>query len=762
MKKFFLFFIFLPFLLQAQYGNIIPQPVSLTYHPGSFLIDGNTSIQFNTTQQDLLAAADFLNNAITRISGLQLPINKKTGKTIHLNISQTAQVGDEGYLLKVLPTEISIQANTKTGIVYGMQSLLQTLPAIRTNATLQVPCMDVIDYPRFQWRGMHLDVCRHFFGPAFIKEYIDLMAAYKFNVFHWHLVDDQGWRIEIKKYPKLTEIGAWRVDETDKVWGDRPQAKPGEPATYGGYYTQDQIKDIVAYAAARNITIVPEIEMPGHVASAIASYPELSCTQKPQLPLTGGDYTGISSNYCAGNDDVFTFLENVLTEVMALFPSNYIHIGGDEVDKTSWKNCPKCQARMKANGLKDENELQSYFIKRIEDFIVSKQRKIIGWDEIIEGGLAPQAAVMSWRGEAGGIEAAKLHHHVVMTPGKPCYFDHYQAGPAGEPLAIGGMNTLKDVYDYEPVPKELSASEAAYVMGAQANLWTEYITTPEHAEYMVLPRMLALSEVLWSPKESRNWESFNARLKAHFKAFGQKGYNYCPGNFTVNIKPSAANGKLTVLLSSDIINGKIFYTLDGTEPTMQSNQYVGPIEINQSVTLKSSVAVNNQIMGVQAARQNFVMHKGIGSAVSYTNPISKYYMADGPNTLTDGVRGNYALGNYWLGFSEKDLVATVDLGAIKNISSIALGCLQKYNDWVFLPQNVKFEVSEDGIHFKEINIVQNPNDINTREIIYDFKTTFSTLPARYIRVTGKNNLCPPGHSGAGKPGWIFADEIVVD
>jgi hexosaminidase len=306
-------------------------------------------------------------------------------------------------LLNVTPKSITISANTHRGLIYGIQSLLQTLPAIRTNAALQVPCLEIVDYPRFAYRGMHLDVSRHFFGPEFVKTYIDLIASYKMNTFHWHLVDDQGWRIEIKKYPKLTSVGAWRVDQNDIAWGSRPQAKPGEAATYGGYYTQEQIKDIIRYAEERNISIIPEIEMPGHVASAIASYPYLSCTQKPQLPLTGGNYSGMASGYCAGNDSVFTFLENVLAEVIQLFPSKYIHIGGDELDKEPWKVCPRCQARIKKEGLKNVDELQSYFIKRIEKFVNSKNRKIIGWDEILEGGLAPDATVMSWRGETGGI-----------------------------------------------------------------------------------------------------------------------------------------------------------------------------------------------------------------------------------------------------------------------------------------------------------------------------------------------------------------------
>ncbi|MBL0024987.1 MAG: family 20 glycosylhydrolase [Saprospiraceae bacterium] len=763
MKKLFLVLVLASNLLIAQRNvSIIPQPVSLQINQGAFVIDNSTAVKFNTADKELKLAVNFFSAAIRNISGKTLLLNDVAKNNIVFKIAKTNGIGDEGYTLNVSPSSITIVANTKAGVIYGIQSLLQTLPAIRTNEVLQVPCMSITDFPRFKYRGMHLDVSRHFFSPEFVKEYINLLASYKMNTFHWHLVDDQGWRIEIKKYPLLTSVGAWRVDQTDKVWASRPQAKTGEAATYGGYYTQEQIKDIIKYAAERNVTIIPEIEMPGHVASAIASYPALSCTQQQQLPLTGGNYSGMSSNYCAGNDSVFTFLENVLTEVIALFPSKYIHIGGDEVEKGPWKVCPKCQTRIKSSHLENEDGLQSYFIKRIEKFINSKNRKIIGWDEILEGGLAPEATVMSWRGEAGGIEAAKAHHDVIMTPGSPVYFDHYQAGPEGEPLAIGGMNTLKKVYDYEPIPKELNAAEAKYVLGAQANLWAEYITTAEQVEYMVLPRMLALAEVVWSPKENKNWENFNERLKNHFKAFGQRGLHYSLGNFTVSIKPSSQNGRLFVDLSTEILNAAIYYTTDGTEPTLSSNIYAIPIEINASLLLIASTILNGQIMGVKAARQNFVMHKAIGKNVTYTNPLSRYYQADGPNSLTDGVRGTAAVGKYWHGFNGDDLIAIIDMGEEKNIQNIAIGCLQNYNDWIFLPQSVKFETSNDGNVFTEIKTVNNPIDINTKSVMFDFKTDFPILSVRYIRVTAKNNLCPPDHNGAGKPAWIFADEIVVE
>ncbi len=748
----------------AQEVNIIPQPVSLEKREGSFVIDQNTSVKISKVNKELQAVAGFFSSYIHSISGIALAVNSQKKKSIEFKIAKTADIGEEGYLLHVSPSAIVITANTKAGIIYGMQSIFQTLPAIRTNAVLQIPSMEVKDYPRFKWRGMHLDVSRHFFSPGLVKEYIDLMASYKMNTFHWHLVDDQGWRIEIKKYPKLTQTGAWRVDQNDKIWNERPQAKEGEAATYGGYYTQQQIKEIIAYAAQRNVTIVPEIEMPGHVASAIASYPELSCTQQPQLPLTGGNYTNMTSNYCAGNDSVFLFLQNVLTEVINLFPSPYIHIGGDEVDKGSWKKCAKCQARIRSEGLKNEEELQSYFIKRIEKFVVSRNRKMIGWDEILEGGLAPEATVMSWRGETGGIEAAKMDHDVVMTPGNPVYFDHYQGDPATEPLAIGGFNTLKKVYDYEPVPKELNEQQAKHVLGAQANLWTEYVTTTEHVEYMVLPRMLALAEVVWSPKETRNWNSFNERLQSQFKGFDQRGLHYSKGNFKVDIKPSSQNGQLFVTLSTEAYKGEVYYTTNGDQPTTQSKKYTDPVLIDSSLVLKAIAVVDGKSKSGMPAQQSFVMHKAIGQDVSYANPVSRYYRADGPNSLTDGVRGSDAVGKYWHGFSGRDLIATIDLGKEQSVHSISLGCLQHYRDWIMMPQWVKFETSVDGKKFAEVATVNNTVPLNEQaSTIKDFTGDFSPQKTRFVRVTAKVlDALPKGHSGEGKPAWIFADEIIIN
>nr|WP_294905426.1 family 20 glycosylhydrolase [uncultured Lacibacter sp.] len=760
----FLLLLACPFTLFAQQVSIIPQPVELKLNEGNFSIDKNTTVQFNASQAALKPAIDFFLNAVKDISGIPLQQNKPAAKKVEFILAAQTAFKPEAYSLTVTPSLIQIKASSYAGIFYGIQSVLQTLPQVRTNAALLVPCMQINDEPRFKWRGMHLDVSRHFFSADVVKQYINLMAMYKMNTFHWHLVDDQGWRIEIKKYPKLTSTAAWRVDQNDKVWGSRPQAKPGEDATYGGYYTQEQVKEIIAYAKTRNVTVVPEIEMPGHVASAIAAYPQLSCTQLPQLPLTGGNYNNMSSNYCAGNEEVFSFLQDVLTEVIDLFPSTYIHIGGDEVDKGPWKKCERCQARMKKEGLKNEEELQSYFIKRMEKFIVSKKRKMIGWDEILEGGLAPEATVMSWRGEAGGIEAAKMHHDVVMTPGSPCYFDHYQAGPEGEPLAIGGFNTVKKVYDYEPIPKELSAEQHKYVLGAQGNVWTEYISTAEHLEYMVLPRMLALAETVWSPAAAKNWNDFSRRLQFHFKAFEAKGLHYSPGNFTVDIKPAAKNGKLEVALFSEVPTASILYTTDGSVPTVSSAVYTQPIAVESTQTIRAVTVQNGKIMNLQPVEQRFVMHKAVGANVQYAFAPSRSYMADGMNSLTDGVRGKSAVNKFWHGFNKNNLVATVDLGTEKTISRVSLGCLQHYRDWIFLPTAVKFEVSLDGKTFTEVATVQNDVPVNTLALtIKDFTAKFAATNARYVRVTAFTlEACPKGHPGEGKPAWTFADELEVE
>jgi hexosaminidase len=772
-------FMCLSFLAKAQQTPpIIPHPLSMEVKNGSFLIDNNVSIRTLSKDKAVADVMRFFTNYVKQITGVSLPQNVVKNKSIEFKIEKISEIGEEGYTLSVTPLSIVIKANTSKGLFYGVQSLMQTLPFIRTNQVPQIPCMEIKDTPRFAWRGFMLDVSRHFFSIEMIKEVIDIMASYKMNVFHWHLTDGPGWRLEIKKYPKLTEQAAWRIDDWGKPWNWAEVAFNADKnkATYGGYYTQAQAKEIVAYAAARNITVVPEIEMPGHSQAAMAAFPELSCHPLVHFGTSGDFYANkVEGNYCAGNDAAFAFLQDVLTEVMAIFPSKYIHVGGDEVEKDSWKKCSKCQARMKTEGLKDENELQSYFIRRMEKFLTSKNRKLIGWDEILEGGLAPEATVMSWRGEAGGIQAAKMKHPVVMSPTTPCYFDYYQGDPETEPAAFGGFNTLKKVYDYEPIPAEMTAEDAKYVLGAQANLWTEMIRKREGVEYMILPRLLALSEAVWSPKTQRNWLGFNQRLQPHMVGFEHKGLHYSKGNFKVDIKPVVENGKISISLESEntatqsvvaqyALKGVIHYTTDGSMPTTGSPKYDKPFEVNKAMTVKAALAVNNQIMTLKPAEQSFTFNKATGKNVQYATPFNKNYPANGANSLTDGFRGTKDHGKQWHSFSGKDMVATIDMGTPTAASSIMIGCLQNYGSWIFYPQSVKFEVSEDEQSFKEIKTVQNtiPPTSGSAQI-QDFKVTFTEQKVKSIRITAKNlGVCPKGHPGEGGEAWIFLDEIIVE
>lgn len=535
MKNSIIILLSVVFLLSACQKNkpidlaVIPQPQSVEMGDTEFKLYRNTIIVYEDNKE-LIQQADYFTGLIYNTFGI-----KTTGKTlaeakgnsmIILKLdTESEDLGEEGYKLKIKESKIVISANTPRGTFYGLQSLFQIMLSCNMivdhdDMQIMIPSATIVDKPRFPYRGMHLDVCRHMFPVEFIKKYIDILAYYKFNTFHWHLTEDQGWRIEIKKYPKLTEIGAWRNETLIGHGGKKPFKYDGK--RYGGYYTQDEVREIVAYAAERQITVIPEIEMPGHSLAALTAYPELGCT--------GGQYEvaqrwGVFDDIYCTKDSTFVFLENVLLEVMELFPSEYIHIGGDEAPKTKWKECPVCQNTIKREGLADEHELQSYFIHRMEKFLNSHGRKIIGWDEILEGGLAPNATVMSWRGIEGGIAAAEMGHDAIMTPGSHCYFDHYQAGPEGEPLAIGGYTNLEKVYSYNPVPDSLSAENAIHILGAQANVWTEYIETPDHVEYMILPRMAALSEVLWTGQ--KDWEMFKSKIPTHFSSYDKLGYNYC-------------------------------------------------------------------------------------------------------------------------------------------------------------------------------------------------------------------------------------------
>ncbi len=524
--------------------TIIPKPIDIQVKNGRFIIDQNTKV---TADKDLEVEAQYLAEILSLSTGKEIQFTDKNTKgNINLIIDSSLE-SDEAYILSVDYNKVKISGKTAKGIFYGIQSLRQLIQkkvlCESESEIASIPATLITDAPRYAYRGMHLDVARHFFSVDFIKRYIDILAMHKMNSFHWHLTEDQGWRIEIKKYPKLTEVGALR---NGTIVGNYPGSE-NDNLKYGGYYTQEEVKEVIAYAAKNHITVIPEIELPGHSSAAIAAYPFLSCFPKensivPKGMISEGskkaqrngkpkivqESWGVYDDvYCAGKEETFEVLENILSEVIELFPSKYIHIGGDECPKGNWKRCPLCQKRKKEHGLKDEHELQSYFIQRIEKFVNSKGKNIIGWDEILEGGLAPNATVMSWRGNKGGIEAANAEHNVIMSPNSHCYFDHYQAKDrTNEPIAIGGFLPVEKVYSFDPTPDELEASKHKYILGGQANLWTEYIGTEEYAEYMLLPRLTALSESLWSQKKMKNWDDFKVRLSTFRKKYDELGLNY--------------------------------------------------------------------------------------------------------------------------------------------------------------------------------------------------------------------------------------------
>ncbi len=570
--------------------NIIPKPNSVIETKNQFTITHETKI-VTSGEKELEMVVDYLKEMILLPTGFLLEVNtsgEENAIILDLDESKEGNVGS--YELTVTDKNIKITANSAIGCFYGVQSLRQLLPPeIESKQNLaymewKIPGVKIQDEPRFQYRGLMLDVGRNMFPVEFIKKYIDLLALHKMNKFHWHLTEDQGWRIEIKKYPKLMEIAAFR-DET--VIGHAGNSDVYDGKRYGGYYTQEEVKEIVAYAKSRFVTVIPEIELPGHSQAALAAYPDLGCTGGPyQVATTWGVHSEV---YCAGKEKTFEFLKDVMDEVVDLFPSKYIHIGGDECPKTRWEECPDCQKRIKDEGLKNEHELQSYFIHRMEKYLLTKGRYIIGWDEILEGGLAPQATVMSWRGIAGGIEAAKQKHDVIMTPNSHCYLDYYQTDPSTQPLAIGGNLPLKRVYSYEPIPEELNKDEEQYILGVQGNVWTEYMNTPKYVEYMAYPRAIAIAEIGWSAKDDKDFNNFKKRLNNHYDRLDELFVNY----FYEIPKPEAKSTyipftrKTKVTLHKAIKGAKIFYTTDGSNPDENSATYKKPISMNESTTIKA-------------------------------------------------------------------------------------------------------------------------------------------------------------------------------
>ncbi|MGY4536197.1 hexosaminidase [Mucilaginibacter sp. UYNi724] len=644
------------------YAGIIPAPVSVKKTPGEFILSQETVIQADSPSNKAVQFfSSFLANSMAYNKQVGLRNARVSTTSIYLTSTNTEGLPVEGYRLTITPQQITV-AGKGAGLFYGIQTLIQLMPLERA-ATAKLPAVTIEDYPRFGYRGMMLDVCRHFFSVEFVKRYIDLMAAYKLNTFHWHLTDDQGWRIEIKKYPKLTTVGSRRAQSVIGNFKDRtPLQYDGVPVS--GFYTQDQIRDVIKYASERYITIVPEIEMPGHALAALTAYPELSCDPSQSYALA--EKWGVFNNIFCPTEKTFGFLQDVLTEVIDLFPSKYVHIGGDEAPKDIWKKNKFCQDLIKRLKLKDEHGLQSYFIQRMEKFVNSKGRSIIGWDEILEGGLAPNATVMSWRGEEGGIEAAKQHHDVIMTPSSQAlYFDHAQGKINQEPVGIGGSAPIQKTYAYNPTPAALTPDEQKYIKGVQANLWTEYITTETKVEYMILPRMLALSEVAWTPTANKNYKDFSeTRMPSHLARLDKNGFNYRVPPAIGGADTVMIGSTMTVNLKSPVKGAKVYYTIDGYTPRETELLYTGPmtypVPLDEYRDLKTIVITpSGKRSNITAAK---VFNKAPLAAVAYTGN-------------TPGLKYEASAGTY-VNTTQINSAAVIDTGVAKSFST-ALSAFKK-------------------------------------------------------------------------------------
>lgn len=745
--------------------NIIPCPQQVKVsNDAPFTLSAKTVISLGTNSQDMKRNANMLASYIEQATGIRPAIGKgKSGAAIILTIDKTI-ANAEGYKLDADAKQIRIAGASAAGVFYGIQTLRKSLPLVNGKASkVSIPAVHIADAPRFAYRGTHLDVSRHFVTADSVRQFIDMLALHNINRFHWHLTDDQGWRIEIKKYPLLTQIGSKRAQT---VIGHNSGKYDGKP--YSGFYTQKQIRDIVKYAADRYITIVPEIDLPGHMQAALAAYPDMGCT--------GGPYEvwqkwGVSDNVlCAGNNKTLTFIDNVLKEITKLFPSKYIHVGGDECPKTQWQKCPKCQARIKAlnleakDGHSAEERMQSYIITHASNYLKSLGRNTIGWDEILEGGLAEGATVMSWRGESGGIAAAKQHHDVVMTPNNYLYFDYYQSlDKANEPLSIGGYLPLETVYSYEPMPKELTADEARHIIGVQANIWTEYMPTFKQMQYMALPRLAALSEVQWSQPALKDYNSFTNRLTEFTHMYDRLGYNYAKHLYNVAIHVDSDNKWREILIHMTTAGkAEIRYTLDGTEPTVNSTLYTGAIVLQKSAKIRAAAFRDGKRSSVTS--QDISFNKATACPVELLQPTHKNYTYKGGATLTDGLLGDKGFGTgRWLGFSGNDLEAVIDLKQNTDVSSVSLNTCVDKGSWIFDARNIEVSVSADGKSFTKVASKSLPAlEEQTPDNIYTYELTFPQTTTRYVKVTAtsEHNI-PEWHGGKGKPAFLFVDEISV-
>jgi hexosaminidase len=775
-----LFSLFFCVTVFSQQINIIPQPASIKQPKIAAKFSITPATQIVLEGSNLENCAGFFNNYLQQFYSFKLKIVKNTSSqnVIRLNYERMDNPIEGAYRFNINNKGVYIAGDNETGVFYGVQTLIQLLPVnndkLKTiNNKLQIPFVSITDYPRFAYRGMHLDVGRHFFPVSFIKKYIDYIALHKMNYFHWHLTEDQGWRIEIKKYPKLTQVGAWR---NGTIIGRYP-GTGNDSLKYGGYYTQEEIKDVVAYAQKRYITIIPEIEMPGHSSAAIAAYPELSCfpnesTKHPKQCAWSGDTTGkqvqqtwgVFQDVFCPSEYTFNFLQDVLDEVMALFPSTYIHVGGDECPKESWKRSAFCQQLIKEKGLKDEHELQSYFIQRIEKYLNSKGRTLIGWDEILEGGLAPKAVVMSWRGEEGGIAAARQKHNVIMTPGDWVYLNYSQTQNE-DSVTIGGYLPLEKVYSYKPVSDSLTKEQGKFILGAQGNLWTEYIGNERIAEYMLFPRMSALSEVLWS--KNHDWKDFENRLMMQFKRYDLWKANYSKAYFDLSttVLPTKDYNGILWKVEAKLKDMPIQFYIHKIDTSKQSGwivyppfkQFIKPVVIKESSAAIAALLEKNIFIS-----QVLYFNKATGKKITLINPPSEKYPGDGAFTLVNGIQNEKGLlrSKEFLGFNGTDCEALINLDSFQTVTSVTVHVFQQQSSQIWQPVSMEAFISDDGQYFSSLGKTDKFNITNGGN---GTMTVKGTNTGRFIKVLVKNRgIIPEGNPGAGNKAWLFIDEIEVN
>lgn len=748
--------------------NVVPLPREISKGEGDgFRLSGSTVIAYPDGDSALASNAALFAGYVDKLTGRCPEIEAYDGDAqvlrdaIVLNAA-LADTNPEAYRISVCPERIIIDGATPRGNFYGIQTLRKSIPGAGRQTVL-FPAAEIHDYPRFPYRGAHIDVARHFFSVDSVKAFIDMIALHNINTFHWHLSDDQGWRIEIGGYPRLTEIGSVRKGT---CIGHDFESSDSIP--YGGFYTADEAREIVRYATERHITVIPEIDLPGHMLAALTAYPELGCT--------GGPYElwqrwGVSDDLlCAGNDSTYAFIAGVLDGIMDIFPSEYVHVGGDECPKVRWENCARCQAAIRRLGLKSdahssaEEKLQSHVMTFAGEVLARRGRRMLGWDEMLDGGLPAGAAVMSWRGVEGGITAARAGHDVVMTPVSHCYFDYYQAADrSGEPEAIGGYIPLEKVYSFEPVPDAFSPAEAAHVKGVQANLWTEYIPTMGQVFYMELPRLAALSEVQWCARGERDFGGFARRLPQLMRQYDAWGYTYARHLFDVQASLRSDAGRHCIVAEFATVDGApVHYTLDGSDPTEESLLYTAPVEISSTAVIKAAAVRPSGVGKVFTDSVSFNKATACGVELAF-EPHSSY-AAQGGATLTDGRFGPQTFNaGGWLGFHGVDCVATIDLGELTDVASVAANALVETGSWIFDATGMKVETSADGVRFVEAASASFPPLRSDMRMISPHRLDFPSVEARYVRVTmGAVRMLPTWHSGAGSPGFLFVDEIVVE